>query len=112
VRIAGVFELGAKRAEAPSDAGEKLVAAARPYLAGWRPDSSGAVSAWAGLRPMTADGLPVIGELPGSRGLFVAAGHGMLGVTLAPATAALLAPLVLDGNAAPELAPFDPGRRA
>jgi D-amino-acid dehydrogenase len=112
VRIAGVFELGAKRAEAPSDAGEKLVAAARPYLAGWRPDSSGAVSVWAGLRPMTADGLPVIGELPGSRGLFVAAGHGMLGVTLAPATAALLAPLVLDGNAAPELAPFDPGRRA
>jgi D-amino-acid dehydrogenase len=110
VRIAGVFELGAKSAEAPSAAGEKLLAAARPYLGGWQPDPAGAISAWAGLRPMTADGLPVIGELPGSPGLFVAAGHGMLGVTLAPATAALLASLVLRGQAAPELAAFDPAR--
>jgi len=35
----------------------------------------------------------------------------MLGVTLAPATASLLAPLVLEGRAAQELAPFDPGRK-
>ena len=109
VRIAGVFELGAKRPERPP--GGELLAAARPYLAGWRPDVEGPVRTWAGLRPMTADGLPAIGKLPGSPGLFVAAGHGMLGVTLAPATASLLAPLVLEGRAAPELAPFDPGRK-
>ncbi len=66
---------------------------------------------WAGLRPATADGLPSIGALPGHPGLFVASGHGMLGVTLAPATAALLAPLVLEGRMAPELEPFSPGRR-
>jgi D-amino-acid dehydrogenase len=111
VRIAGVFELGASRAKAPRHAGEKLIAAARPYLAGWRPDANDTVSAWAGLRPATPDGLPLIGALPGHPGLYVAAGHGMLGVTLAPATAALLAPLVLHGRAAPELAPFDPARR-
>jgi D-amino-acid dehydrogenase len=112
VRVAGVFELGAKSTTAPAAAGEALLAAARPYLAGWRPDPQGAALAtWAGLRPMTADGLPVIGELPGRPGLFVAAGHGMLGVTLAPATAALLAPLILRGAAAQELAPFDPARR-
>ena len=110
VRIAGVFELGAKRPEAPGGAGRKLLAAARPYLSGWQPDEDEPVSTWAGLRPMTADGLPVIGELPAAPGLFVAAGHGMLGVTLAPATAAALAPLVLNGVAAPELAPFDPAR--
>jgi D-amino-acid dehydrogenase len=111
VRIAGVFELGASRAEAPRDAGAKLLAAARPYLSGWRPDSDGPLSTWAGLRPATPDGLPLIGELPGHPGLYVAAGHGMLGVTLAPATAALLAPLVLHGQAAPELEPFDPSRK-
>jgi D-amino-acid dehydrogenase len=110
VRIAGVFELGAKRPEAPRSAGEKLLAAAQQYLNDWTPDEDGAVTTWAGLRPMTADGLPVLGELPGSRGLFVAAGHGMLGVTLAPATAALLTPLVLHGQAAPELVPFAPDR--
>jgi len=67
-------------------------------------------SPWAGLRPATPDGLPLIGPLPGLDGVFLATGHGMLGVTLAPATAAALAPLVLTGRATPELAPFDPGR--
>ncbi len=111
VRIAGVFELGASKPIAPARAGEKLIEATRPYVAGWKPDPDGALSTWAGLRPMTADGLPVIGELPGNPGLYVAAGHGMLGVTLAPATASALAPLVLHGRAAPELEPFAPGRR-
>ena len=111
VRLAGVFELGAARAEAPPGAGERLLAAARPYLSAWRPDADGPVVTWAGLRPATADGLPLIGALPGHPGLFVASGHGMLGITLAPATAALLAPLVLEGRMAPELEPFAPGRR-
>ena len=111
VRLAGVFELGASGATAPPGAGERLLAAARPYLAGWRPEADGPVATWAGLRPATADGLPLIGALPGHPGLFVASGHGMLGVTLAPATAALLAPLVLEGRMAPELRPFAPGRR-
>ena len=111
VRIAGVFELGARNADAPPAAGERLIAAARPYLAGWQPDADGPVETWAGLRPATPDGLPLIGALPGLDGVYLATGHGMLGVTLAPATAALLAPLVLEGRAAPELAPFDPARR-
>lgn len=59
---------------------------------------------------MTADGLPMIGRAPRLEGVFVATGHGMLGVTLAPATAALLAPLVLDGRDDPVLVPFRPGR--
>ena len=76
---------------------------------GWRPEAGGPVEAWAGLRPATPDGLPLIGAV--RDGLYLATGHGMLGVTLAPATADLLAPLVLEGRADPALAPFDPGRR-
>ena len=111
VRVAGVFELGARTADVEPGVGERLLAAARPYLAGWQPDAGAGVEAWAGLRPATPDGLPLIGELPGLDGVYLATGHGMLGVTLAPATADLLAPLVLEGRAAPELAPFDPARR-
>ncbi len=111
VRIAGVFELGARTTDAPRDAGTRLIAAARPYLGGWSPDADTPLEAWAGLRPATPDGLPLIGALPGLEGAYLATGHGMLGVTLAPATAALLAPLVLEGRAAPELAPFDPARK-
>ena len=111
VRIAGVFELGARDAAPSAAAGARLLAAARPYLAGWQPDADGPVEAWAGLRPATPDGLPLIGALPGFAGLYLATGHGMLGVTLAPATAAVLAPLVLENRAPPELAAFDPARR-
>ncbi len=111
LRIAGVFELGASRIDAPRGVGEQLIAAARPYLSSWRPKPEEPVVPWAGLRPATPDGLPLIGALPGHEGVYLATGHGMLGVTLAPATAALLAPLVLEGRAAPELAPFDPARR-
>jgi D-amino-acid dehydrogenase len=111
VRVAGVFELGARTTDVAPGTGERLLAAARPYLAGWQPDVDGPVEAWSGLRPATPDGLPLIGELAGLAGVYLATGHGMLGVTLAPATADLLAPLVLEGRAAPELAPFDPARR-
>ena len=112
VRIAGVFELGARDAVAPPRAGPRLLRAARGYLAGWQPNGEEAPPVWAGLRPTTPDGLPLIGALPGAQRLYVAAGHAMLGVTLAPATAAALAPLVLGDERLPELAPFDPGRRA
>jgi D-amino-acid dehydrogenase len=111
VRIAGVFELGARSLDVAPRTGERLIAAARPYLDGWKPDSNGPLQAWAGLRPATPDGLPLVGELPGLKGVYIATGHGMLGVTLAPATAALVAPLVLDRRAARELIAFDPSRR-
>ena len=89
-------------------AGKRLLAAARPYLKGWQPEPDGPVEAWAGLRPATPDGLPLIGALPGLDDIYLATGHGMLGVTLAPATANLLAPLVLEGRALPSSHPSIP----
>ena len=104
VRVAGVFEIGARKPR--PDAGARLLAAAAPYLKGWRPTVEG--ETWSDLRPASADGLPLIGEV--ATDLYAAAGHTMLGVTLAPATAALLAPLVLSGKRDPALAAFDPLR--
>ena len=111
VRIAGVFELGRSSDVLHRGRLEAMLATVEPYFSDWRPSSETALLEWAGLRPMTADGLPLIGRSPALQNVFVATGHGMLGVTLAPATAALLTPLVLEGRAAPELAPFDPVRR-
>jgi len=69
-----------------------------------------ALDVWVGLRPCTSDGLPAIGPLPGISGLYVATGHGMLGLTLGPITGKLLSEQVLDGSASLPLGPFDPGR--
>jgi D-amino-acid dehydrogenase len=45
---------------------------------------------WAGLRPCTPDGLPVIERMPDRPRVLTATGHAMLGLTLAPVTAELL----------------------
>jgi D-amino-acid dehydrogenase len=112
VRVAGVFELGHSSERLNRRRLRTMLATMEPYFEDWRPVEETALLEWVGLRPMTADGLPMIGRAPALENVYVATGHGMLGVTLAPATAALLAPLVLEGRSAPELAPFDPGRRA
>jgi D-amino-acid dehydrogenase len=67
---------------------------------------------WAGLRPMTADGLPIIGRLRPDSNILVASGHGMLGLTLAPSTAKTVRDLARDvetGRPSP-LTPYGPER--
>ena len=62
-----------------------------------------AIRVYAGLRPLSADHLPLIGSLPGHDNLYVAAGHEGAGISLAPATAELVTSLVR-GEATPEAA--------
>src|SRR5206468_6352555 len=69
-------------------------------------ETSRVADAWAGLRPGTPDGLPLIGESP-IRALYLAAGHFRNGVLLAPLTALRVADLVT-GVAVHDLAPFAP----
>jgi glycine oxidase len=63
-----------------------------------------------GLRPATADELPIIGPSATMPQVFYAAGHYRSGVLLAPLTAGLIATLVLDGRAGPELDALRPAR--
>ena len=67
------------------------------------------VSAIAGVRPATPDGIPVLGPIPELEGLSVAAGHDAVGIMLSPGTAELMCQYVLDGNTAP-LEPFSISR--
>jgi glycine oxidase len=60
---------------------------------------------WAGLRPMTPDGRPMIGPDPDVAGLWYAAGHGRKGVLLGPITGEIVRDLMLDGKTAWDIAP-------
>ena len=63
-------------------------------------------------RPVTDDGLPLIGRVPGVTGAYVATGHGPWGILNAPATGFALAELIATGAArSVDLRPFDPARR-
>ena len=63
------------------------------------------------FRPVTQDGLPLIGKVPQSEGAYVATGHNVWGILNAPATGEALAELIADGAAhSTNLSPFDPAR--
>jgi len=63
------------------------------------------------FRPVTEDGVPLIGAVPGVGGAYVATGHSVWGMLNAPATGEALAELILDGAPSRvDLVPFAPGR--
>lgn len=65
-----------------------------------------AIRSFAGLRPYTPDGLPILGPVPGREGLFIASGHEGDGIALAPVTGRLMARLILGRRPETDPAPF------
>lgn len=65
---------------------------------------------WAGLRPTTPDGLPVIGVSPRHSNLILATGHAMLGLSLGPGTGQVVAEIANGLKPAFDLAPFSAER--
>ncbi len=63
------------------------------------------------FRPVTRDGVPLIGAIPGVDGAYVATGHSVWGILNGPATGEAMAEMIADGAASTvDLTPFDPGR--
>ena len=110
VRIAGTMEFDGTRDRFNRRRVEAMVRAVSPLLPGL--DWSDVADEWVAPRPMTPDGLPLIGWLHGSRRVLVASGHNMLGLTLGPPTGRLIAGLVCDEPVAVDVQPFSPARFA
>jgi len=85
-----------------------LKAAAGHYL--HEPTAEPVVETWTGWRPMTPDSRPLIGLSPGLRNVAIAAGHNMLGLSMAPGTAKLVAELLSGTTPHIDPAPFAPAR--
>ena len=108
LRLAGTMEFSGLGSGFDSRRLAGMMRASEAYLPGWR--SGGRTVAWSGPRPVTPDGLPVIGRLPAYENAFVATGHAMLGITLAPATAEAATGLMCGDDPGVDLAGFDPAR--
>ena len=108
VRVSGTLELGARSLALSSRRLAAITAAARRALPSWQ--MTARPSDWAGMRPLSPDGLPFVGPVPGADGVHIASAHAMLGITLAPLTGELLAASLLDHRADELLAAFDPRR--
>jgi D-amino-acid dehydrogenase len=98
VRAAGTAELGATDTEAPPERLRTLLRSLRELF----PDAAEfeRPQYWAGLRPMTPDGPPILGRTP-IGGLFLNVGHGSQGWSMACGSGRILAHLV--GDRAPDI---------
>lgn len=106
VRVAGRVELVGLDNRIPEGAIRELrTGAAELFPEGLDLDASVDLSPWAGFRPATPSGVPIIGASP-VRGLFLNVGHGSLGWTLACGSAALLADQIEGKRPAINPAPF------
>ena len=100
LRLAGTLELSGFNAPWLKDRLTHLTEAGGTYLRGV--DTATVTQEWAGFRPCTADGMPVVGAVPRLPGLFVGTGHAMMGMTLGPASGKLIAEAVYDETLALE----------
>lgn len=108
LRFAGTLEFsGFDLKENPARI-EMLRLGASRYLSGI--DQARPRSQWCHVRPMTPDGLPIIGRAPSARNVWIAAGHGMLGLTQGPITGSLIAEWVTDGRPSIDLSALRPDR--
>jgi D-amino-acid dehydrogenase len=108
LRVTGIMELGDPDGPPRARRVRTVLDDLRSYVA-LGSDDTGA--AWVGARPLSADGLPLVGatNVPG---VYLATGHGMYGMTLGPATGELLASFIVTGEEPEELVPLRPTRPA
>jgi D-amino-acid dehydrogenase len=87
-----------------------LTRAAREYLR--EPNDGIEQERWCGWRPMSCDDSPLIGPSPRQRNLWIATGHGMLGVSMSAATGVLIADLICGRPPLLDPTPYRPARFA
>jgi D-amino-acid dehydrogenase len=91
-RLGSIMEFAGYDASIPPERIELLRRGAEPFLQ--EPYCEPVIEQWTGWRPMTPDSVPIIGKLPRLENVYLAAGHNMLGLSMAPATGKLVAELV------------------
>lgn len=94
-RVVGAMEIADESVRINHRVVNAMATTARRYLRYGPPAGQGLQDVWAGLRPMTADGLPIIDRIPAVDNAYVNAGHGMTGVGLSMASGSALADFVM-----------------
>lgn len=103
-RLGGTLEFSGFNTRIVAKRIQNLKDAARQYLK--EPLGEPVLEEWVGLRPMLYDDLPVIDRAPGWRNLLAATGHGMMGISMAPATGKLITEIVAGRDPSIDVSPF------
>ena len=108
LRLAGTLELSGLNLDIAPRRVEAIRRAANEYLDLDLEPDGGAV--WCGMRPLSPDGLPMVGRADAISNLIVATGHSMTGVTLGPITGQLVSQLITGDAPTVDPAPLSPMR--
>src|SRR5690606_37014774 len=80
LRLAGTMEFGGLDENINQVRIDAILRAPASYFRDWEPPTATDIVPRAGMRPMSPDGLPIIGRLPRMNNGFVTTGHAMMGV--------------------------------
>lgn len=110
VRFSGTMEIGASDESVNPLRVEGIVRSIPSFFPAFKESDLSGKEIWAGLRPCSADGMPYIGPLRHHPNVWVASGHGMMGLSLGPATGMLLKQMMRKDPISLNLKQFDPNR--
>lgn len=96
LRLGGTMELGGINDQILASRVTGILKAIESCMPDFGTDRTGKIKPWFGFRPLSPAGLPIVSQLGSLRNAFINAGHGMLGLSLAPASGKLLNQLITD----------------
>jgi D-amino-acid dehydrogenase len=109
-RAAGTMEIAGLDLKITQRRVQAILNAVPNYIGGFAPDDFKDGEVWAGLRPVSPDGVPFIGRFKSYPNLIAATGHAMLGITMAPVTGKIVADVIAGTSPRFNMALLDPDR--
>lgn len=106
LRVGGTMEISGQNLNISPRRIPPIIDAANLYYDDLNLSTPPVDQVWAGLRPVSPDGLPYIGRMPHHRNCFLATGHAMLGISAAAATGMLMSQIMKGQNAAIQMDAF------
>lgn len=94
LRFGGTLELGERGLHINRARVKGIIESIPKYLPTFDMSQFKGITPWCGLRPCSPDGLPYIGQFPSFKNVYIATGHAMLGLSMAPVTGKIITDMI------------------
>lgn len=110
LRFGGTMEVGGLDLSINPSRVRGIIKSVNAYFPEFSESDFEGVKPWAGLRPVSPDGVPYLGPVPGLTNLLTATGHAMMGLSLGPVSGRLVADLLAGDTPFRPIEALSPGR--
>ncbi|MEO5917565.1 MAG: FAD-dependent oxidoreductase [Luteolibacter sp.] len=110
LRFGGTMEVGGLDLSINPARVRGIVKSVHAYFPKFSEKDFEGIKPWAGLRPVSPDGVPYLGPVPGLKNLLASTGHAMMGLSLGPVSGRLVADLLIGDTPFRPIDAMSPGR--